>query len=100
MMTPQKPAGNQASAKAKVMVAQKVLQGAMAEMDLNTAEGKAVLEILAKMTKAFGKSEEDSQQIMPAELMQALQPAAGPGAAPGGAPPPGAKPPQPAMPMQ
>lgn len=99
-MTPQKAAGNQASAKAKVMVAQKVLQGAIAEMDLNTPDGKAVLEILAKITKAFGKSEEDSQQIMPAELMQALQPAAGPGAAPGGAPPPGAKPPPPAMPMQ
>lgn len=99
MMTPQKAAGAHASAKAKVMVAQKVLQAAMAEMDLNTPEGKGVLELLAKISKVFGKSEEDSQQIMPAELMQALQPAAGPGAAPqAGAPPGGAKPP--AMPMQ
>ena len=87
MLTPQKAAGNQASAKAKVMIAQKVLQGAIAEMDLNSDDGKAVLEILAKMVKAFGKNEEDTQQILPAELMQALQPAAGPGAPPK---PPGA----------
>jgi hypothetical protein len=100
MMTPQKAAGQHASAKAKVMIAQKVLQGAMAEMDLNTPEGKGVLEILAKMAKVFGKSEEDAQQIMPAELMQALQPAAGPGAPPGGPGGAGAKPQPAPMPMQ
>ena len=83
------------------MVAQKILQSVIPDMDLQSADGKAVMEILAKMVKAFGKNEEDSQQIMPAELMQALQPAAGPGAAPDGAPPPGAKPPAPSpMPMQ
>lgn len=85
------------------MIAQKILQSTIPDLDLQSAEGKGVMEILAKMVKVFGKNEEDAQQIMPAELMQALQPAAGPGAAPpgaGGAAPPGAKPPAPPMPMQ
>lgn len=100
MMTPQKAAGQHASAMAKVQVATKILQQAFGEIDLNTSDGKALSEIIAKIIKMTGKKEEDSQQLVPAELMQALQPAAGPGAAPGGAPPPGAKPPPPAMPMQ
>ena len=80
------------------MVAQKILQGAMAEMDLNSEYGKGAMEILAKLVKLNGKTEEDSQQIMPAELMQALQPAAGPGAAPQAPKPPGGAPaPAPAM---
>jgi len=96
MMTPQKAAGNQASGKAKVMIAQHILQLAMLDLGIGSPEGQSILEALSKLVKKFGKSEEDSKQIMPAELMQAMQSSAGPGAPPGAKPPgaaPGAAPP-------
>ena len=94
MLTPQKAAGNQASGKAKVMVAVHILKTAM--VDLGVGEDfTAVLDAMKTLTKRFGKSEEDSKQIMPAELQMAMQRQAGPGA------PPGAKPPQaPGVPPQ
>jgi hypothetical protein len=98
MMTPQKAAGSQASGKAKVMVAQHILQLAMLDMGVASPEGQAILEALTKLVKKFGKTEEDSKQIMPAELQQAMMrgagPGAPPGAKPGGAPPPQAAPAQ------
>ncbi len=91
MMTPQKPGGQHAQAKVKVAVAQKMLALAAAEMDPSSKEFQEVLKASSLLAKAFGKSEDESQQLMPAEVKQALQPGMGPGAPPGG-PPPGAPP--------
>jgi hypothetical protein len=65
------------------------------ELGPMTAEAQAVLKAISTLTKQFGKTEDESKQVMPAELMMAMQSAAGPGAppkppgpagAPGGAP--------------
>ena len=96
MLTPQKANGNQASGKAKVMIAMHILTTALVDLGVSSPEGQAVLDSVKTLTKKFGKSEEDSKQIMPAELQMAMQRQAGPGqppAAPGG-PPPGGAPPQ------
>lgn len=94
MMTPQKPEGKIAAGKVKVQVAIHALQLAMQDVGISTDDGQAILEALSKLTKKFGKHEEDSKSLMPAELMQVMQQKAGPGAPPPGAPPPqGAAPP-------
>jgi hypothetical protein len=98
MMTPQKPKGNEASGKAKIMIAIHIMKTAMVDLGLGE-DFTAVLDAVKILTKKFGKTEEDSKQIMPAEIMQAMMKQAGPGAPPGakppgaGAPPPGAAPP-------
>jgi len=92
MLTPQKPAGNQASGKAKVMVAQHILTLAMMDFGPASKDFDACLAALSTLKKEFGKNEEQSQKLMPAELMQALQSQAGPGAPPKPAAPPGAAP--------
>jgi hypothetical protein len=96
MMTPQKPKGSQAQAKVKVMVAMKALTLAASEMDPSSKEFQACIKASMDLAKVFGKNEEESQALMPAEVMQVMQGAAGPGAPPkppGGAPPGGAPPP-------
>lgn len=94
MMTPQKPEGKIAAGKVKVQVAIHALQLAMQDVGISTDDGQAILEALSKLTKKFGKHEEESKSLMPAELMQVMQQKAGPGAPPPGAPPPqGAAPP-------
>jgi hypothetical protein len=98
MMTPQKPRGTMAQAKVKVMVAQKALTLAASEMDPSSKEFQACVKAAMDLAKVFGKNEEESQSLMPAEVMQVMQGAAGPGAAPkppGAAPPPGAGAPPP-----
>lgn len=82
MMTPQKPGGQTAQAKVKVMVAQKALALAASEFDPTSKEFQACVKANMDLAKVFGKSEDDSKQLMPAEVMQALQGAAGPGAPP------------------
>ena len=82
MLTPQKPAGHIASAKAKVQVAQKILQLAMLESSVSTPLGKAILKALHALVSEVGKSEEEDQKLMPAEMMQAMSSQAGPGAQP------------------
>ena len=82
MLTPQKAAGHIASAKAKVQVAQKILQLAMLECGIGTPQGKAILKGLHALVSEFGKTEEEDQKLMPAEMMQAMQSQAGPGAQP------------------
>jgi hypothetical protein len=102
MMTPQKPEGKIAAGKVKVQVAIHALQLAMQDVGIMTDDGQAILDALGKLTKKFGKHEEESKSLMPAELMQVMQQKAGPGAPPpppqgaappgAGAPPPGAMP--------
>lgn len=99
MMTPQKPAGQIAGAKVTVLAATKLLTRALMDLEPNSDEYDAVLSAITKLSKKFGKEEDESEKMMPAELgiiQQALAGpgAAGPGAGPGGPPipPPGAPP--------
>jgi hypothetical protein len=95
MLTPQQPKGQAMQGKVKVQVAIKALSMALEEVGALTEDGQAVAKAIYDLTKRFGKSEDDTKSLMPAEIMQIMQKAAGPGAPPGGA-----KPPAPTPPMQ
>jgi hypothetical protein len=89
MLTPQKPAGQLAGAKVQVLSATKVLTRALADLEPKSPEYDAVLAAITKLSKAFGKDEDESEKLMPAELGILQQALAGPGAAGPGAPPGG-----------
>lgn len=93
MLTPQKASGKQASGKVKVQIAIHALQLAMLDMGASSPEGTAILEAITKLVKKFGKSEDQSKQLMPAEIMQIMQQPKPPGMGAGAA-----KPPMPAAP--
>lgn len=92
MLTPQKPAGQQAGGKVKVLIGIHALQASLPEIGVMTKDGEVVLDALKMLVKHFGKGEEKSSALMPAEIMQIMQKGAGPGAAPA---PAAAKPPMP-----
>lgn len=73
-----------------VQVALKLLEQSLVPFGSGSQEGGAIMKAISALTKAFGKDEEKSKELMPAELKQALM---GPGGAPpqpaGGAPPGG-----------
>jgi hypothetical protein len=93
MMTPQKPAGQQEGAKVDVLMAQKMLERALAAFGSGNEHGKAILKAISSLAHAFGKEEGQTEELMPAEIKQMLQGLAGPGAPP--KPPPGAGAPPP-----
>jgi ATP-dependent Clp protease adapter protein ClpS len=80
-MTPQEPKGEQASADAGVQVAIRMLEHSLVAHGATTDKGKALNRVIGILAKAFGKTEDEAQQIMPAELKSALM-------APGGEPGP------------
>lgn len=94
MMTPQKPAGQIAGAKVTVLAATKLLTRALVDLEPKSPEYDSVLGAITKLSRTFGKEEDESEKMMPAELGIIQQALAGPGAAgPGaGGPPPGAPP--------
>lgn len=90
-----------AQGKVQVMLAIRALQVALGNLGVMSEDGRVALDAMSKLIKHFGKSEENSQSLMPAEVMQLMQRQTGPGAAPpaaapGGAPP-GAAPQAPPM---
>jgi hypothetical protein len=96
--TPQEPKGEQATADAGVQVAIRLLERAMVAHGSGSDKGKSIQRALAAITKAFGATEDQAQEIMPAEVKTALMAPSGPpgggpqsmaGGAPGAAPPPG-----------
>jgi hypothetical protein len=102
MMTPQQPAGQQEASRVEVLMATKMLERAIPAFGIQAKEGKAILSALKALGAAFGKTEGNSEQLMPAELRKMIAefagpgmpgPAPGAGAPPGGAPPGGAPPP-------
>jgi len=101
MMTPQPNAGEQESAKSDCLMAQKMLERALPKFGSSHESGKAILKAISALAKAFGKEEDSTEQLMPAEIKQLLQGIAGPGAPPGppggqappSMPPPGGAPP-------
>lgn len=96
MLTPQKPAGNIASGKAKIMAAAKFIAMAMADFPPSSPDFALCAELSAKLAKHMGKGEDEAKSIMPAELMSVLMQNS-PGAQPGAKPPGGAPPPAPTM---
>jgi hypothetical protein len=88
-MTPQKPKGEQASADSQVAVARRLLEHALVAHGSHTPKGQCINKILGMLAKDFGKTEDQAESIMPAELKTALMaPAGEPGAPAEGAPPP------------
>lgn len=94
MMSPQNADGAQQGARVKCLLAQKMLEQALPAYGSGMKEGKAILEAITKLAKAFGKQESDTEELTPAEKMQMVQDLAGPGEPPKG-PAPGGPPPQP-----
>jgi hypothetical protein len=93
MMTPKKPGGVMEGARVDCLLAQKKLEQALATFGSNSDEGKGILDAIRALSKAFGKQEGDTEQLMPAEIKQMLQGLPGPGAMPAGMKPPGGAPP-------
>lgn len=82
----------------KVRMAVKTLERALPEFGYETEEGKAILDILQKCAKTFGKTEDKTDEVMPGEikqLQQAVAPSYGKQPAPSG----GGGPPQVPMPQ-
>jgi hypothetical protein len=94
MMTPQNADGAQQSSRVKCLLAQKLLEQALPAYGSGKKEGKAILDAITKLAKAFGKNESETEELAPAEKMQLVQDLAGPGEPPKG-PPPGGPGPQP-----
>ena len=96
MATPQQPKGLQQAAKVHVSMAMDLLSQSLPALGPDSEEGQAVIKTLGTLGKVFGKGQDKSRELVPAEILQLLSalPQAG-GASPGarqvGAmPPPGA----------
>jgi hypothetical protein len=78
-------------------MAMKQMEKSLGAYGSTSEEGKAIMKALSALAKAFGKQEDRTQELMPAEIRSLLGAAAGPGAPPkpaGGAPPGAAPAPQ------
>lgn len=92
-MTPQEPKGEEASADAGIAVARRILEHALLAYGSSSERGRACTEILTKIARHWGRTEEQAESIMPAELKSALMsPGGEPGQAPTAAPPGGGAP--------
>lgn len=95
MATPQQPKGLQQQQKVHVMMSMDLLAQAIPALGPNTEEGQSVMKALQILSKQFGKTQDKSRELVPAEILQLLSalPQAGggsPGAkAMGAASPPG-----------
>lgn len=76
-------------------MAVKMLERCLPAFGSETDEGKAVLKAITALGKAFGKQQDETQELMPAEIKTLLAGLSGPGSAgpPGGAPPGAGAPP-------
>ena len=89
MAAPTAQAGKREAALVKVRLAMKTLAAAVEGLGFDSKEGKAAIEILAKGAKAFGKTEDGADELVPQEAKQLAQVAGGAGAPPPGGPPMG-----------
>jgi len=78
---PQPQAGNQMLAAVHIQTAMQMLKSALGLSDLNTKEGKALLEVMKKMVTTFGMQSE-AQSLVPAQIMELARSAQQSGAAP------------------
>jgi hypothetical protein len=73
MLAPQKPVGKQQSGRVKVQVAIHALMLAASEVGFGTKEFTAIMDAITKLTKEFGKNEDQPKALMPAEIAQIMQ---------------------------
>lgn len=115
-MSPQAPLGDETQADAQVQVAVSILQRAYIKYPFKSSKARTLMKMLNDATKEWGREEESSQRILPAELKSAMLadqstpppaapppsagggpggggPGAGPGALPQGGGAPGMTPP-------
>lgn len=93
MMAPSQQGGSQEGSRVDVMMGCKLLERGLGVFGSTSKEGKAILGALSTLAKAFGKTEDNTSELMPAELKHMIAAASGPGnpnPQGGGAPPPGA----------
>lgn len=94
MMTPQHNAGEQEGAKPRVLMAQKLLENVLSKFPGGGKEHKAILKAITALAGGFGKDEDKTEELLPAEIKEVNQGLVGPGAVPKPpAPPQGAAPP-------
>lgn len=91
MMTPQKPQGQIENGKLKVLTCMKQLESSLPMFELKSKEWTTVLDALKSLSKTFGKSEGDTEELLASEKKTvAGSLPGGPGGAPPQGPPPGA----------
>jgi hypothetical protein len=92
MMSPAQPQGSQEGSRIDVMMATKLLERSLSVFGTTSEEGQAILKCLSTLGKKFGKSQDETSELMPAELKHMIAAASGPGnpnPSGGGAPPGG-----------
>ncbi len=72
MATPQQPKGLQQAEKVHVMMSMDLLAQAIPALGPNSEEGQAVMKALQILSKQFGKTQDKSRELVPAEIMQLL----------------------------
>ena len=93
MLTPQKAVGTEQTGRVLAQTGMQALMLAASKIGITTKEGQVLLEVIAKLAKTFGKSEDQSKQLMPAQIQQMLAASkspAMPGAVAGSIKPPAA----------
>jgi len=83
-LTPQSNRGEQASGAATVQATVRMLEGILARFGPTSEEYRAVLDAIHALIKAFKRTEDRGQELLPAELRSRLMDSA----APPGQPPP------------
>ena len=72
MSTPQPNHGERQTAYVNISLAGDLLEQAMPSIGSETEEGRALLDVLHKLSKTFGHTKSKSQELVPAELMQLM----------------------------
>jgi len=72
MSTPEPKAGNKEGARVNVQMAMDLLQQSLPAFGSDSAEGKAILEIMKKLGSAFGAREAQTRELVPAEILQMI----------------------------
>ena len=101
MSTPQPNEGEKMAAMSQVQMAVHILERTLSAFGSQSEEGQTVLDVLSKLGKKFGESQDKGRELIPSEIMNLVSslpkgmappPGAGAGAPPGGG--------MPAPPMQ
>lgn len=91
-LSPQQPLGDETQADAQVQVAVSILQRAYIKYPFKSSKAGTLMRVLGLVSKEWGREEDASQKILPAELKNAMladQTPPGPGAPPAGGGGPG-----------
>jgi hypothetical protein len=93
MLAPQKAVGTEQTGRVLAQTGMQALMLAAQKVGPFSEQGKVLLDVIAKLAKTFGKSENQDKQLMPAQIQQMLAASkspAMPGAVAGAIKPPAA----------